>query len=103
MASIKRTHGNQITVNGRLTKSGFKPPRPLYTHILISPGKDKQSTRGPWNFIQIEKLYSWRILYMHKLIVYRQRGTMNQEIENPARLDDYRYRIRKDFRTRIKT
>jgi hypothetical protein len=80
MASITRTHGNQITVNGRLTKSGFKSPPPLYTHILISPGKDKPSTRGPWNFIQIEKLYSWRT-HMYKLIVYRQRGTTNQEIE----------------------
>jgi hypothetical protein len=38
---------------------------------------------------------------MHKLIVYRQRGTTNQEIENPARLDDYR--ILKDFRIRVKT
>jgi hypothetical protein len=82
MASIiTRTLDNQIKVNKRIKKSGFKPPRPLYTHILISPGKDKPSTRGPWNSIQMEKLYSWRILYMHKLIVYRQRGTTNQEIE----------------------
>jgi hypothetical protein len=47
MASITRTLGNQIKVNRRLTKSGFKPPRPLYTQILISPEKTNRVQGDP--------------------------------------------------------
>jgi hypothetical protein len=65
MASfITRTLGIQITVNRRLTKSGFKPPSPsLHTHFN-TPGKRQTEYKGTLEFytnreiIQLENTYA---------------------------------------------